>query len=714
MADRVGMNYQTAGSQCWSPSIDGDHVNAIRRYLMDDGIPGSGVDKIVENAAKTIGYCPDPSDNEIQQSTGIVIGKVQSGKTSNFITSIALAFDNDYSVVVVLGGTKNVLVGQNRDRLKEYFRGVHDVTILDSNEQKSELQADRIFNHVCRKRKVVIVALKTPKMIKTLRENIFSDKRIQQLPILIIDDEGDEASLNTLVFKGKESSTYRAIRELKETLPRHCFLSITATPQANLLIDAVDVLSPDFGVLVEPGEGYCGLEVFHSDGRYTREISEEEQTILDDGIPGSFCEALASFFVACGIRRYWGMKHDEHLSMLVHPSNLKSVHAQVLNKTNAVIDDWRNLAKDTEDIAYEELRNRLLSAYEYYRLTIENLPQYKQLPSFETLEQHILFALQFCQTHLVNGDSVPNRADENYEFNIYVGGSMLGRGLTLSGLAITYIIRTSTGVSNVDTVQQRARWFGYKMKYLPLCRIYAVHKILGEFRDIRDHEEDLWYTIEHARLEGIQFKNIARVFTLSDGLRATRANVARTERFLFNSWTRQRFFQFDPDYSNCNMDTISKFMELHPTTEMKFGSGEPFKVASSIPFTVVREQLLIPFYFPEMSALNAPIINKLSELLKRKALDPLVDVVWMRYTDTSVHQIGPDGKIPNYSVGRRPKDLSLPQVYAGDDYQFSKDDRIVVQIHNIQDKETKKVSPTLSLHLPTSVIEKLTNLVLRA
>ena len=93
---------------------------------------------------------------------------------------------------------------------------------------------------------------------------------------------------------------------------------------------------------------------------------------------------------------------------------------------------------------------------------------------------------------------------------------MLGRGLTIKGLCVTYITRTAKHASNVDTVQQRARWFGYKTKYLDLCRIFAVSKILNEFMDIRDHEEDLWQTIEMTNSQGIEFKNMPRIFSLSD------------------------------------------------------------------------------------------------------------------------------------------------------------------------------------------------------
>ena len=115
-------------------------------------------------------------------------------------------------------------------------------------------------------------------------------------------------------------------------LNRHCFLSITATTQANLLIDTLDVLSPDFGVLVDPGNGYCGLDVYHSDNKYTKKIPDNETSLLDDGIPQSFIEAISMFFVACAIYKNRGMKPGDKLSMLVHPSQLKADHEKVFKR----------------------------------------------------------------------------------------------------------------------------------------------------------------------------------------------------------------------------------------------------------------------------------------------------------------------------------------------------------------------------------------------
>lgn len=259
MNDSIGMNYCAPDANVWAVNLDGRYMSAVQNYLVADGIPTDGVTKIVSNAAQTLSYCPDPEGIGKCQKTGIVIGKVQSGKTSNFISITALAFDNDYDIVIVLGGTKKPLVKQNRDRIKEYFSTTKDVLVLDTTDFKDQLTAQKMHQFRKMNKKVVIVALKSPAQINYIADNIFFDSVLAEKPILIIDDEGDEASLNTLVKKGKKSSTYKAIENLKERLDRHCFLSITATPQANLLIDTLDVLSPDFGILVDPGKGYCGL-----------------------------------------------------------------------------------------------------------------------------------------------------------------------------------------------------------------------------------------------------------------------------------------------------------------------------------------------------------------------------------------------------------------------------------------------------------------------
>ena len=254
---------------------------------------------------------------------------------------------------------------------------------------------------------------------------------------------------------------------------------------------------------------------------------------------------------------------------------------------------------------------------------------------FDSLEDEIIQVIGSCGIHKINGDSVQNNADEIYDYNIYVGGTMLGRGLTLKGLAITYIIRTAKGVSTVDTVQQRARWFGYKKKYLDLCKIFAVGKIIKEFREIRDHEEDLWETVRQTNSQGTKFKDMARIFTLSDDLKMTRGSVAKTEGYSFKLWNKQRLFQNDEDLIRSN-----KTILLNARTELasgittkRFGEGAPYTIVNDVSFDYVKTQIFDKFSFASGEKFNQGVISKLAVILRRKGLTPKVDIIWMRDED---------------------------------------------------------------------------------
>lgn len=704
------MKYLSDGDASnWTVETDGRYASSIKEYLSKDGIPEEGVSNIIFNAARALGYCPNPRDDTENRETGLIIGKVQSGKTSNFISLTALAFDNNYDIVIVLGGTKNALVSQNSERIREYFQAMdNEINVLDTNENIELLNEQRISQFIRMGRKIVIVSLKTSAKINLLINNLFDSTSLSEKPILIIDDEGDEASLNTLVKKGKKSATYRAIEKLKGSLRRHCFISVTATPQANMLIEALDVLSPDFGLLVDPGEGYCGLDVFHGAGSQNIiPIPDKETSLLDDGIPNSFFTALSIFFVGCGIMKYRGMRPNEKFSMLIHPSQLKADHSKAFDKTETLLKKWEYFARNDKDISYKELRDKLFEAYNHYQKTIA-------LPPFEILEPEILNAIQCCGRHVVNGNNVPKNADKYYPYNIYVGGNLLGRGLTLKGLAITYIIRTAKGVSTVDTVQQRARWFGYKMKYIDLCRVFASKKIIKEFSEIRDHEEDLWSTVRNANLQGARFKEIARIFVLSDSMRMTRASVANTRNYSFSFWNYQRIFQAVPEYRDNNARVIEAFRNKysHSLQTLTFGAARPHKVLYNCKYDEVKQEIIDKFIFPEGSKLNKAMLDKLSILMKEKGILPYIDVIWMRDGEPAKHPVI-DGHISNYMVGRRPQDTTKPVVYPGDNNMLVKDDMMQLQIHLIQKKDSDECSHTLALYIPKDYVAQITNLVIR-
>lgn len=706
----IEMKYVNKNSNSWNIELDGFYSEHIKKFLSLTGIPDDGISTIYSNAAKTLSYCPNPKNNSIQQETGIVIGKVQSGKTSNFISLISLAFDNGYDIAIVLGGTKKPLLKQNSDRIKEYFHDVKDnVFVLNSNENADHLNEENIRGFLRREKKVIIVGLKSVKQINTIMQ-IFTNNTLKERPILIIDDEGDEYSLNTKVKQKKESSTYSAILNFKNSLQRHCYVSVTATPQANLLISKIDELSPDFGVLVPPGNGYCGLDVFHSDDKYTITIPENEEPLIEVGIPASLKKSLAMFFVACAIQSHRTHRKDK-LSMLIHISQFKKDHELEYKKVQELIKEWVLKTSDKKDVSYTSVCEIMKDAHsEYAKGNV------RDFPTFEEIEDEIIFAINNSHVHKINGDNTLNGEDDFYEYNIYVGGTMLGRGLTIKGLCVTYITRTAKNASNVDTVQQRARWFGYKTKYLDLCRIFAVSKILNEFMDIRDHEEDLWQTIEMTNSQGIEFKNMPRIFSLSDTLKPTRSSVAEVESYTFYSWNKQRIFQDDEDYARSNKNILNQFRENNKSRLQTVSqhSGAPFIILRDADYFSVYSELLEKFMFPETSKLNKGILAKLYQLLKDKNLSPNIDVIWMRDGKNSRHPVNKETKIiSNYFVGRNPKDLSKPANYEGDDTHFNRPNTMQLQIHMIEDKETGFVSPTLAIYLPNEIISKLTGLVVQ-
>ncbi len=710
MTNVFDMNYVNKQSNTWNISLEGFYSDNIKDYLLVSGIPETGISTIFSNAAKTLSYCPNPNTAIHEQETGIVIGKVQSGKTSNFISLISLAFDNNYDIAIVLGGTKKPLLQQNTDRIKEYFSSIkNDVFVLNTKENENHLTEENIRKFIQRGKKIIIVGLKHVKHINAII-SIFKNNDLCEKPVLIIDDEGDEYSLNTKVKQKKESSTYSAILSFKNTLQKHCYISVTATPQANLLISKIDELSPDFGVLVPPGVGYCGLDVFHTDNTYTVTIPENEEPLIDVGIPASLKKSLAMFFVACAIQGHRTHRKDK-LSMLIHISQFKKDHNVEYEKVQTLIDEWTQKTSNKRDISYKSVYEIMKEAYEEYEKGIV-----RDLPQFIEIEDEIIFAIKNSHVHKINGDNTLNGEDEFYDYNIYVGGTMLGRGLTINGLCITYITRTAKNSSNVDTVQQRARWFGYKTKYLDLCRIFAVSKILNEFMDIRDHEEDLWQTIEMTNSQGIDFKNMPRIFSLSDSLKPTRTSVADVESYTFYSWNKQRIFQDDNDYTRSNINILNSFKKKNEQHLQIINqrNGAPFVILRDANYFTVYSELLENFIFPESSKLNKGILAKLYQLLKNKNLSANIDVIWMREGKTSKHPVNRETRtISNYFVGRNPEDLSKPANYEGDDKHFIRANTMQLQIHMIENKDTGFVSPTLAIYLPNEIISKLTGLIVQ-
>ena len=705
----------------WSISVDGYFRSNVEKRMLADDMSLDAINAVFCNAVRILSHCPNPNIHEEIAETGIVIGKVQSGKTSNFISVLALAFDNGYDIAIVLGGNTLDLLKQNATRIKSAFNvDSEKLTVLKTNDNKTLINPARIKDFLENGHKVIIVGLKHNKHIDQIAE-IFENSYLASKSVLIIDDEGDQATLNTRAYKNSISKTYGSVLNLKNKLKSHCFLSVTATPQANILIETFDTLSPDFGELVYPGEGYCGLQTFHGEDcdKYVYEIPAKEPNLLDGtGVPPSVYKAMAMFFVGNAIRKSRGDMGDH--AMLIHPSQKKYDHKIVEVKIQSILDDWKSKAKTKlaghRDISYASLRKQLFEAYDnFVRDGVICLP-------FEDIENEVLHRIKACSPVLVcNSDENASENSEHYKTNIFVGGNLVERGITIKGLAVTYITRRAKGKSNVDNTEQRARWFGYKSRYLDVCRVFTTKDIKDDFTSILEHDEDMWASIERAQERGIPFKEMPRIFKLARSafLRLTRANVAKTENFALSEWKPQKYFMLDGQKVASNTATIDSFRKKYSKKIVfeRHNNVQIHAVLGEQDYHVLFSELLSKLEYVEGEILDKRYFSLLDEAFSKLELNTPVDVYWVRDTKRSTRKINDDNSIDQLFQGRNPN-VSSALYYEGDRSLADKQpEHIQLQIHFVKPTNRPEINfyaPTLAIYIPENCACELEKLVVRA
>lgn len=705
----------------WEITMDGYFRSNVERQMLVNGMASNATEVVFSNAARILSHCPNPNTREEVAKTGIVIGKVQSGKTSNFISALALAFDNGYNIAIVLGGNTLELLKQNANRIGESFNvSTEKLAVLRTNDNKSLINPSRIKEFVENGRKIIIVGLKHNKHINQIAD-IFDNDFLSSQSVLIIDDEGDQATLNTKAYKNSFSTTYSAILSLRQRLRRHCFLSVTATPQANILIETFDTLSPDFGELVYPGEGYCGLQEFHGPNcdKQVYEIPDVEGNLLDNvGVPPSIYKAMAMFFVGNAIRHSRGDMRNH--SMLVHPSQKKYDHHIVMQKLQAILDDWKSKAKTRltgkNDISYLTLQQKLKEAFNSF------VSDGVTCVPFEDLENTILSIIKQCSPILLcNSDENESGNSKLYQTNIFVGGNLVERGITLKGLAVTYITRRAKGKSNVDNTEQRARWFGYKADYLDVCRVFTSKDIKDDFASILEHDEDMWASIERAKERGIAFKDMPRIFKLARSafLQLTRRNVAKTENYALSEWKPQRYLTLNKSIADENASIISSFRSKYTNqiVEQRHNAVQVHAVLRNLPFSVVYSELISKLVFLDDEILGKKFFNMLSAALVKLNNHPIMDVYWVRDVEHSTRKISSDGSIQQLFQGRNPN-ISSPTYYEGDRSLVNHSpDHLQLQIHLVKPTNIPSItfySPVLALYVPEKCALDLSQLVVKS
>lgn len=530
--------------------IRGERTKELLQRLANT-IDADGVDVIEKEALDVLSNCANPNIEQVQSTTSLVVGYVQSGKTMSFTTLSALASDNGFRIIVYFAGIKDNLVEQTTDRLREdlldegnnnqIYKLHENPTIADAQRIKSELLLSS-------KPTILITIHKNPNRITKLIELVNTplvQHEIGKRGVLIIDDEADQASLNGYAYKNSRNhsenweddqeftATYAAILRLRSSLPNHSYVQYTATPQGPLLISLLDLLSPKHHTVLTPGKGYIGGKTFFKDEPGLiltipdNEVYNSRRNNLME-YPTSLYEALQLHMMAVAIIVRI-QKKEKYLSMMVHADREQDASQKFYTWIVSIVEGWTEFIRSGKnDIAYRVLINEFRGLYE------EAIREYSihdsDYPTFEEIVEVLPDII--CDTNIAliisnnrsNGKHI-KIAWNDYPSHILVGAEMLNRGFTVKNLAVTYMPRYSVGKSMADTIQQRCRFFGYKQNYLWSCRVFLPEETQVEYSEYVEHEEEMRKWLKECK----NIEEVERLLLISPRLNATRKNILTIE-----------------------------------------------------------------------------------------------------------------------------------------------------------------------------------------
>lgn len=522
---------------------DGYYGPSILRYQREvRGMAEASIVGIDQASDQILDYLSDPRGIEAYSSRGLVVGYVQSGKTTNINVLIAKAIDSGYRLIVIFAGLTDVLRSQTQRRVdKEVVGKILIQTDERENEgggyrfqndwddfiehtpkpghkpgPKIERMTTRFFDF-SRGRgvsvftddwvktgtsvRIVVIKKQTNRLSNLVKElQRLSKSALDALPVLVIDDESDQASINTfrpnkLDNQGNKArtTTNRVIVQMLKSLPRCQYIGYTATPFANVFInpdDAEDIFPKDFVYALAPPLDYMGVKHFHdlddefqliedipdeisNKKKHVRDILED---VAEDDSLEQLKDAVDAFVVAGAIKLYRSKvegRSYRHHTMFYTDSTKRADHDLAMEQ---IKDLWNNASYNSNaGIArLKKLYTNDFLKFSEYKNESEFFPV-----DFETLRPFISEAIQkinepfnaYPTILVVNSDNSEMSPDfETQEiWKIVIGGSKLSRGYTIEGLTITYFRRKSAAQA---TLLQMGRWFGYRGGYSDLVRLY--------------------------------------------------------------------------------------------------------------------------------------------------------------------------------------------------------------------------------------------------
>lgn len=595
-------------------TVDWVHRDRYYRYLKDlkkwDNLTIRGsIDKTTDII---LDHLANPCAEYGFVKKGMVVGEIQSGKTSNYIGLVNKAFDVGYQFVIVLAGMQNDLRTQTQERIDKevlgyetnkehslsgvqigvgkmpkYFADIESLTSRESKGDYKKKNGVQLFNDQSSKK--IAVVKKNTTVLQNLYDDISNEVNLINgkfnVPVLIIDDEVDQASVNTK--KDPELDPTRInghIRNIINICNRVAYVGYTATPFANIFINNVvenetfgkDLFPKDFIVYLPIPKNYCGVnEFFGKTNTFNTELIELVDDYMDfcsndedfdkynlksddeiENIPLSLKNAIDDFIVASAIRKS-RIQKPIHNGMMIHIAQYKRPATSLRDLIEDYVYELQN------EYRYDK-EQAVLRYKGVYKTRFENVSQkYNHFDVWNDIQDQLRDVFELLNVKLLNGDSkdIVDYSSSEQSQIIAIGGNKLSRGITLEGLMISYYLRSPRAY---DTAFQMGRWFGYKKTYIDLCRIYTQIDTISNFIHMMDASNELREQVFEMNDAELTPKEYGLRIKTHTTMIPTAANKMRSATKLKIGLSGQRIetTRFDVMHNNKNLKVTEEFLKL--------------------------------------------------------------------------------------------------------------------------------------------------------
>lgn len=629
-------------------------------------------------------------DDVIINKKGLVVGQVQSGKTANYTGLICKAADAGFNLIIILAGIHNNLRSQTQTRIDEGFLGFDtqntraydmnrtirigvglipgfDNAIANSYTTSTERgdftkqaanTAGFNFNNP---QPIILVIKKNVSVLKRLYSWLKSQSThdiIANKSLLLIDDEADNASINTSRDGDDPTAINKNICKIIKLFNRSAYVGYTATPFANIFIplDKDDLFPKDFIINLPAPDNYIGPEkvfgtsanpdgnedllpivfpVTDSDTFVPAGHKRDDPKPTIDDIPKSLKTAIKCFIITCAIRIARGQE-NKHNSMLIHVSRFQAWQNHLKIIIDRLFKYYKSEIEANDPTIMEEFRQIFEEDTPTYRSycsitrEIMNSPilsrvdNRMRLHTWNEIKPLLYRAVQKIEVKSINGTSGDSLTYYENEKNgisvIAIGGDKLSRGLTLEGLSVSYFLRAS---KMYDTLMQMGRWFGYRPGYVDLCRLFTSNELNEWYRHITLASDELREEFRYLAESGGTPENYAlKVRTHPGQLQITSISKMRHTRNIQVSWAGRLVETYQ-----LLQNSISKRNNLAVTDSLLSELGTPDRIKSDYLWTGVSSDIICDylsrFQLPEsLTKVNLDLIcdyirelNEVGELI---------------------------------------------------------------------------------------------------